>query len=322
VMRESAVTLQTVAGARTPAKAIEIALPLLEKQSHNFIRIGGCNSCHAQDLVSAAAAIARDKGIPAPREIPQLPQSMMPSPERIMDLNVVAVAGVAWELFDFGMNKIPKTPFTDAVVRHLKVMQTPAGNWSTNESRRPPMASGDFQAAALSIYSLQKYGLDSDKADTDAVIAKAVRWLESAKPETTQDRAFHLLGLAWGQASQSSIKSAARALIATQRADGSWSQLPLMMSDSYATGQALYALSEAGKMAASHTVYRKGVDYLLRTQAADGSWHVETRAIWLQPYFESGFPYGRDQFISAAGTAWAIMGLTPAAQTQRLITSR
>jgi len=322
VTRESAVTAHKVADVGSAAKAIETALPLLEKQSHNFIRIGGCNSCHAQDLVSAAVAIARDRGIPAPHEIPQLPQSMMPSPERIMDLNVVAVAGVAWELFDFGMNRMPKTPFTDAVVRHIKAMQTPAGNWSTNEARRPPMASGDFQAAALSIYSLQKYGSDSDKADTDAVIAKAVRWLESAKPETSQDRAFHLLGLAWGHASPASIKSAARGLAFLQRADGGWSQLPQMVSDSYATGQALYALNEAGKMAASNPVYRKGVDYLLRTQAADGSWHVETRAIWLQPYFESGFPYGRDQFISAAGTAWAIMALTPAAQTQRLITSR
>src|SRR5688572_20622266 len=228
VMRERAVTLQTVAGARTPAKAIEIALPLLEKQSHNFIRIGGCNSCHAQDLVSAAAAVARDKGIPAPREIPQLPQSMMPSPERIMDLNVVATVGVAWELFDFGMNKMPKTPFTDAVVRHLKVMQTPEGNWSTNESRRPPMASGDFQAAALSIYSLKYYGRESDKASTDAAIAKAVKWLEQAKPSTTQDRAFHLLGLAWGSAAPATIKSAARGLVALQRADGGWNQLPEM----------------------------------------------------------------------------------------------
>ena len=93
---------------RSPHNAIETALPLLEKQSHNFIRIGGCNSCHAQDLVSAAAGIARDKGIPAPREISQLPQSMMPPPERIMDLNVVGVTSVAWELFDFGMNKMPK----------------------------------------------------------------------------------------------------------------------------------------------------------------------------------------------------------------------
>ena len=72
-------------------------------------------------------------------------------------LDVVGVASEAWELFDFGMNKIPKTDYTDAVVRHIKAMQTPAGNWSTNESRRPPMAAGDFQAAALSIYSLKRY---------------------------------------------------------------------------------------------------------------------------------------------------------------------
>ena len=311
-----------VSNVRSPYKAIEAALPLLEKQSHNFIRIGGCNSCHAQDLVSVAVAIARDKGIPAPLEIAQLPQSMMPPAERIMDLNVVGVASVAWELFDFGMNRKPKTPYTDAVVRHIKAMQTPAGNWSTNENRRPPMTSGDFQTAALSIYSLKHYGQESDKESTDAAIAKAVKWLERSTPVTTQDRVFHLLGLAWGNAAPSNIATSARALAALQRADGGWNQLPDMVSDSYATGEALYALNAAGKMPVSSPVYQKGVDYLLRTQAPDGSWHVETRAIWLQPYFESGFPYGRDQFISAAGTAWAVMALTPAAQPQPLITAR
>jgi hypothetical protein len=95
-----------------------------------------------------------------------------------------------------------------------------------------------------------------------------------------------------------------------------------MPSDAYATGEALYALSTAAHMAVSNSVYQKGIGYLLRTQAPDGSWHVETRAIWLQPYFESGFPYGRDQFISAAGSAWAVMALAPAAQPQRLVTSR
>lgn len=316
VHRARAVSSHETARANSPAHAIGNALPLLEKQSHNFIRIGGCNSCHSQDLVSVAAAIARDRGIPAPREISQLPQSMMPSPERIIDLNVVAVAGIAWELFDLGMNKVPETAYTDAAVRFIRAMQTPAGNWSTNETRRPPMASGDFQAAALSIYAMRHYGRAVDKASTDAAIASAVTWLEAAKPATTQDRAFHLLGLAWGGGAPAAVKSAARALAAMQRADGGWSQLSGMRSDSYATGQALYALNTAGQMAVSNPVYRKGVDYLLRTQASDGSWHVETRAIWLQPYFESGFPYGRDQFISVAGTAWAVMALAPAAEPQ------
>jgi hypothetical protein len=98
-----------------------------------------------------------------------------------------------------------------------------------------------------------------------------------------------------------------------QRPDDGWSQLAGTESDAYATGQALYALHIAGRMAASDPVYRKGVDYLLRTQAADGTWRVQTRSIWLQPYFESGFPYGRDRFISTAGTAWAAMALAVAA---------
>jgi hypothetical protein len=36
---------------------------------------------------------------------------------------------------------------------------------------------------------------------------------------------------------------------------------------------------------------------------------VKSRAIPLQPHFESGFPHGRDQFISAAGSNWATMAL-------------
>ena len=63
---------------RSIRRSGEAALALLEKQSHNFIRIGGCNSCHAQDLPSAAAAIARDRGLPAPKLIPQLPKACTP----------------------------------------------------------------------------------------------------------------------------------------------------------------------------------------------------------------------------------------------------
>src|SRR5262249_25920577 len=63
---------------RSIPDAVESALNMAEKQSYNFIRIGGCNSCHSQELPSAAAGFARSRGLRAPREIPQLPQSMMP----------------------------------------------------------------------------------------------------------------------------------------------------------------------------------------------------------------------------------------------------
>jgi len=64
-----------------------------------------------------------------------------------------------------------------------------------------------------------------------------------------------------------------------------------------------------GLSAAADVAYRRGLGFLLSTQYADGSWHVRSRAIKFQPYFESGFPFGHDQWISAAGTAWAAQAI-------------
>jgi hypothetical protein len=82
-----------------------------------------------------------------------------------------------------------------------------------------------------------------------------------------------------------------------------------MGSDAYATGQALVALREGGAIPASDRAYRRGLEYLLRTQIDDGSWQVESRAVPIQAYFESGFPYGVNQWISAAATGWATTAL-------------
>ena len=87
-----------------------------------------------------------------------------------------------------------------------------------------------------------------------------------------------------------------------------------MAPDAYATGEALFALGFAGRMTVSDPVFQNGVDYLLSTRANDGSWHVRSRSIWVQPYLDTGFPYGQDQFISTAGTAWATLALTLAAE--------
>jgi hypothetical protein len=239
---------------------------------------------------------------------------MMPSAERIMDFDIITVAGKAWELLDFGMNGVPKNAYTDASVRVIKAMQTAQGHWSASENRRPPMAAAEFQTAALAIYAIQHYAPAGEETTSEQAVVRAVAWLNRAKPRTTQDRAFQALGLAWGNAGSDATRRAIGALAAMQRADGGWSQLPLTESDAYATGQVLYALHTAGGMSITDPVYQKGVDYLLRTQAADGTWRVRSRSIWLQPYFESGFPYGQDQFISTAGTAWAAMALAAAAQ--------
>ena len=56
-------------------------------------------------------------------------------------------------------------------------------------------------------------------------------------------------------------------------------------------------------------MFEKGIQYLRNSQLPDGSWYVASRAVPFQPYFNSEFPHGPDQFISAAATNWASMAL-------------
>jgi len=110
-------------------------------------------------------------------------------------------------------------------------------------------------------------------------------------------------------------------LVSKQRSGGGWGQTDNLPADAYATGEALWALHESG-IAPGDPVYGRGVEFLLRTQQEDGTWHVVTRALALQPYFQSGFPYGHDQWISQAGTAMATIALTFAANEPRLTPAR
>ena len=103
----------------------------------------------------------------------------------------------------------------------------------------------------------------------------------------------------------------AKAILADQRADGGWGQRESMASDAYATGQSLYAL-QAASIKTSDAAYQKGVKFLLATQKDDGSWFVASRSAKFQPYFESSFPHGHDQWISSAATGWATAALAHA----------
>jgi hypothetical protein len=90
--------------------------------------------------------------------------------------------------------------------------------------------------------------------------------------------------------------------------------LPTLASDAYATGLALVALRQGGGIPTSHPSYKQGVRFLLSSQQKDGSWHVKSRALGFQPYFQSGYPYEHDQWISSAGAGWATAALAYALQ--------
>ena len=150
------------------------------------------------------------------------------------------------------------------------------------------------------------------EAEIKERIGRAAAWLADQVPVSTEDRAMQLLGLRWAESHPDLREVRTRELIALQRPDGGWAQTPHLPSDAYATGQVLYALHELGA-SPTDAAFRHGVEFLLTTQRSDGSWHVRSRAMKIQPYFESGFPYGDDQWVSAMGTAWATMALSVSA---------
>jgi squalene cyclase len=99
-------------------------------------------------------------------------------------------------------------------------------------------------------------------------------------------------------------------LLALQRADGGWRQtstVPEMASDAYATGQTLYALSLAGDSADASEIkpsqIKRGIEFLVATQKADGSWPMVSRA-------KSGGKAAKLLTpITCAATSWATLGL-------------
>jgi hypothetical protein len=182
---------------------------------------------------------------------------------------------------------------------------------------RAPVEELDIARTAYAVRILSAYGWPARKAEFDARIKRARTWLLEADARTSYERAEQLLGLKWAGATADQLKSFARSLVRFQRADGGWPQNQHLAPDAYATALALYALSETGAIQTTDPAYQRGVAFLLRTQRDDGSWYVRSRAPKFQPYFESGFPHGHDQWISATATAYAVAALAPALPSTR-----
>jgi Ankyrin repeats (many copies) len=308
-----------VSHVRSPKNAVERALAHLQPAGPGFASKTRCISCHNQSLPSVAVTLASAKGAIVDRTLASHPtQSTLAVWARHrehMPLGHCSVFGflgnVTYGLFGLAEEGVAPGPETDAVTSCLSGLQKPDGSWQGGDTRPPLAASSPFVYTALAVRGLKSYAPPGRHQDTAARIDRARSFLVSGTPADSQEEAFKLLGLVWADASAAEISKQTKRLRGLQRRDGGWSQLPTMASDAYATGQALYALRVAGTSSSSDS-YRTGLQYLLRTQLEDGTWFVRSRAIGFQPYVDSGFPHGPDQFISAAATAWAVIALSHA----------
>ncbi|HKS35745.1 MAG TPA: ankyrin repeat domain-containing protein [Verrucomicrobiae bacterium] len=284
-----------------------------------FLRHGSrqdCTSCHQQYLPMAAVGMAKKFRARLDTHAEQELATMVSQGElknieidwqSLFHPDPVYTKG--YTLFGYAAGDYDATEYTDSWVHHLSAIQGKDGRWFNNLPR-PPIQTGDIGATALAVHALQRYPLTGRKAEFTKRVERARQWLWNAKPENNEGRVYQILGLAWAGEPARKLQPLAKALLAEQGNDGGWSQLPGTKSDAYATGQALYALrAGAGKGTADPAIER-GLRFLLVNQLEDGTWHVRRRAFPFQPTMDSGFPHGRDSWISAAATSWAVLALS------------
>jgi ankyrin repeat protein len=300
-------------------KALTRALPVLERSASTFIAKRACISCHHNILPILMLHLARDRGMEidsallstveektfqglrSPGAIDDAIQATSlndPTPNESFLLMAAHAAGL-----EPGLT-------TGVYARRLASWQR-NGHWVTSDFR-PPHSSSRFTATATAIRAIRLYMPEKLRAERDACIQRARQWLVATAPASTEDAAFRLLGLVWAGAPSTDIDAARKDLAALQKPAGGWPELPRYQPDAYSTGEALFALHEAG-LPAGDGVWAKGMKFLVSTQAPDGTWRVRTRMISpasVSPaYFPSGFPYQKDEYLSYAGSCWAVMAL-------------
>jgi len=298
--------------------AVARALPALERSAKSFVGQRSCVSCHHNILPILTLRLAASRGFAIDRAtLAEVERKTFreltgarafddavqgsgvsdPTPNDSWLLVAAQTAGLAPDL-------------TNAVVAKRIAAWQHDGHWTTSDFR-PPHSSSLFTSTATAVRAIRAYLPDDMRAARDNVVADARTWLRNTAPRSTEDATFRLLGLLWADAPRADIIAAGRDLQKLQRAGGGWAQLPDYPPDAYSTGEALYALHEAGL--ANDVRWRRGIELLLSTQAADGTWHVRTRMLSpaevSPPYFTTGFPYKKDEYLSYAASSWATMAL-------------
>lgn len=314
--RREAIAPPAAVGTADPNTSLTRSLARLMEVAPKFREQATCISCHHNAMPAIAAAAAKRKGIEVDqtRERKNLDDilTFFTSAVPRMMMGDPAVGGEAittgYAQMALLANGHPLDTTTAAMTHWLLARQMPDGRWLGNGLNRPPSEYSLITHTAIAAGGLKTYPLPGRKNEIAESLRRARGWLLATEPKSAEERAMRLMGLVWTEAPRARVTEAIAAVRAQQEASGGWSQFGRTGPDAYATGLSLYALHVAG-VAATDETYRKGVAFLLSTQYPDGTWLVRTHSFPVQRYFESGFPYGRHQWISTSGTSWASLAI-------------
>jgi ankyrin repeat protein len=303
------------AGSGSAEEAVRKILPLLEVSGEPGFKDRSCVSCHSNSLPAMSIAVARQKGFKvneeqAKKELGFAVATDMPYLEQMRLGSTIGGASntLGYTLMGMAAAGYPSDALTDAHIHYLSIHQSADGAWR-NTSYRPPEEYSPFTTTAVVLRAIKLYPIPGRREEFETRIARAKRWLLSAKPYSTEERSMQLNGLSDAGVIAAERAPFVKALKSTQNANGSWSQLPGMPEEAYATGEALYALHISGDVSVKDVVYQRGIEWLLKNQLPDGTWFVPALAVPVQPHTFESFPHGWHQFASEAGSSWATLAL-------------
>ena len=295
--------------------SVERAVNLLLPAAPVGYQKRACISCHSQALVAMAAAEARKKGIAINEQMEQTNLNQIrASYKSVGDLamqgdqpggNIITIGYVMMAL---AAEQHPFDRITAELTHAAAALQLPDGSWTPNGVSRPPMEDSLVTATALGARALTQYPMAGRKHAVEEKIRRSQNWLLAVDARSAEDRAMKLMGLVWTKGPRSRVEAIVRQILDQQRSSGGWPQRDGMEPDAYATGLSLYALHIAG-IPATNGAYVSGVRFLQQNQYQDGSWLVKTRSYPTQPYFETGYPFGNNQFISAGAASWSALAI-------------
>jgi hypothetical protein len=302
-------------------QTVDRAVGYLQTESASWLKTRGCAACHHVPMPLWALSEAEQQGytidkkyllattesllgskekLLASRIFPNPKDPPDPRPQgRGLNMGLPFLAVAAWSMPSLtNEQKGSLRLITEEIVRK----QQQGGSWEFFTSlRRPPINENQTTDAAWIILALQ-----GDKDAPAKALKKAVAWLEAAKgTDTHQDKALKLLlGVRAGKP-RKALQPTIDELLALQRPDGGWSQtVPEPKSDAFATGQTLYVLALAG-LTADRPEIQRGLDFLVATQKADGSWPMISRST---PNGEPGSAKLLTP-ITCAASSWAALGM-------------
>jgi len=305
----SAALHQGCAGGARPASGSpeERAVAFLVREVPAWSRENGCFSCHNNGDAARALYAARRSGFNVPATALADTTAWVSQPSRwehnqgdpgFSDKRLANLQFAASLLAAVETGHSSDRTAMRAAADKVATDQGEDGTWRIEA--QDTLGSPATYGTTLATFSAWRVLTQSDSSAARLAAAKAAGWLRHAPMNNVPAAATLLRFALRDDASQSRQRQvdAQAFLRRAQTSDGGWGPYPNVPAEAFDTALALLALAELPRDAEVEAMVRRGRDFLIAQQRADGSWPATTR------------PTGGESYAQQMSTTgWATLAL-------------